>query len=109
MKNLIIATLVGSMIFGAGAVLAQQSVTLEEVTPVWYLGDQPIIPVDRDVTFNLRVTNVNGMGCRYMVGGLFTISSPDGAIWGTTVLDTTPAFGLCFRQGGMCGQEEPAE
>lgn len=93
MNTLVNVVVVGVILFGAGVVSAQQSVTLEEVTPVWYSGDQPIIPVDYDVTFRLRVTNTNGMGCRYNFGGLFTISSPDGATWGTTVLDTTPSFG----------------
>ena len=112
MKRLVLILIAGLLIFGGAEASAQQSVTLEEVTPVWYLGDQPIIPVDQDVTFKLRVTNINGIGCRYSVGGLFTISSPDGATWGTTVLDTTPAFGqamfdvFSFYSGSVNGTRQ---
>ena len=92
MRKPFLVVIAGLIILGGGLVSAQQRVTLEEVSPVWYYGGQPVLPVGQEVTFKLRITNINGNNAKYLIGGLYTVSSPDGATWGTTDLNTTDAF-----------------
>ena len=77
-------------------VFAQQSVTLDQASPVWYVGDEAKLPVGQEVSFKMRFTNVNGEGYCYNTQFLFAVTSPDGATWGNTVLTLDPGFEALF-------------
>lgn len=97
MKKLFLVAFVGLIILGGGLVSAQQRIALEEVSPVWYYGGQPILPVGQDVTFKLRITNINGQGYYYNPGFLFTLSSEDGASWDSTEIACMPSLASQFH------------
>jgi hypothetical protein len=96
MRILLSISIVGIILLGGGMVFAQQSVTLDQASPIWYVGDEAKLPVGQEVTFKLRFTNINGEGSCYNVQSLFTVSSPDGATWGNTVMSLEPGFADLF-------------
>lgn len=90
MKCKIIFLLLAILVFGAG-VANSQSISLESVDG---LIEPNILPVDQQITFYIRVTNDTPDAQLAMTNG-FSISSPDGAVWTTTIPDTL-SFGWTF-------------
>ena len=93
MKRLVLCLALLLVAVAAGPAAAEQSVTMDHVVNVWPLGMDTIL-ADRDVQFMLRVTNTNGLGCKYNTSYNFQVYSPDGATWGSTEIDTTHAYGI---------------
>ena len=88
MKLKTLFILLTALILSYGLVQGQ-SVTLDNVEGIT---DPGIIPIDQQITFNIRLTN-NDIARGGITNG-FSIYSPDGATWGATVADT---FALNWR------------